>query len=164
MAIAVNLAAELRWMSLVVSMIRWSAWNELPFDNRVTYAEDAVWSHHIQERGWHLRYIGDVSAEHSHNYSWHQRYKRAYGDAEAPAAPFVKPPARTSIGGFWKPHIKRVAKDSLRCIKMGMPHQAWKVAPPLAATVGCLANRWLEAHVSFQRPTWPRYIAACVSS
>ena len=103
-----QLGAGSSWMSLVVSMIRWSAWNDLPFDNRVTYAEDAVWSHNIQQRGWHLRYIGEVSAEHSHNYSWHQRYQRAYGDAEALAAIKAIPPARTVFGGFWKPYIKRI--------------------------------------------------------
>ena len=151
------------WMSLVVSMIRWSAWDELPFDNRVTYAEDAVWSHHIQELGWHIRYVGGASAEHSHNYSWHQRYKRAYGDAEALAAIRGQPPARTSIGGFWKPYIKRVAKDSLRCVKMGMPHQAWKVPfhrwPQLWGAWHGQTDGWKRMCRSKDQLKAPKYIA-----
>ena len=49
-------AAE--WMSLVISMIRRSTWEQVPFDERLTFAEDAVWSHRVIQRGWSVRYEG----------------------------------------------------------------------------------------------------------
>ena len=70
------------WMSLVCSMVRRSALIEHRFDEALTFAEDAVWSQAMIERGWAPAYVREAVAEHSHNYTWE----------DATAAPTGMPP------------------------------------------------------------------------
>ena len=52
-------------MSLVVSMVRKSVWQDIPFDERLTFAEDAVWTHDVNRAGYRTAYVPDATAEHS---------------------------------------------------------------------------------------------------
>jgi rhamnosyltransferase len=108
-------------MTLVCSMIRREAWLEIPFDRAVTFAEDAIWSHQIAERGWSIHYVPEAVAEHSHNYTARQRYVRAYGDAAALARIADAPPPADTLRGFFLPLARRCLRDSLRLIQLGMP-------------------------------------------
>ena len=128
------------WMTLVCSMIRREAWLEIPFDHAVTFAEDAIWSHQIAERGWSTRYVPEAVAEHSHNYTARQRYVRAYGDAAALARIADAPPPADALRGFFLPLAKRCVRDSLRLIQLGVPAAVFRL--PL--------HRWLQLRGEWQ--------------
>ena len=87
--------SEAAWMSMVCSMIRRSAWEEIAFDGRLTYAEDAVWSEHQIQAGRRIEYVPAAQVEHSHNYTWSERYKRSFGDRSALAVIAKERPAYT---------------------------------------------------------------------
>ena len=71
------------WMSLVCSMVRRSAVERVPFDEELTFAEDAVWSQTMIDEGWTTAYVKEAIVEHSHDYTWRQRYRWTYGDSAA---------------------------------------------------------------------------------
>ena len=119
-----QLKSEADWLSMVCSMVRKSAWDELHFDEQLTFAEDAVWSHAMLKQGWSIRYCADCKVEHSHDYTASQRYRRNFGDASALAMIRDEPPARTAVGGLFKPLVKRILKDSWNLTRMGVPWAA----------------------------------------
>jgi rhamnosyltransferase len=107
-------------LSLVCSAIRKSVWLEQPFDERLTFAEDYVWSIYTQNKGWHTTYCPEAICEHSHNYTWNQRYRRAFGDSAAMA---VLPGhvSNNPFKGFLLPWVKRCLRDSIRLLKIKEP-------------------------------------------
>jgi rhamnosyltransferase len=138
-------------MSLVVSMLRKSVWQEIPFDERLTYAEDAVWTQAVQQAGYRTQYVKDAVAEHSHDYTWKERYRRSYGDAAAMAVMLNKKPASNLIFGALMPFVRRVLVDTSRLVKMGrplaiflLPIHRWPEA--LGAHDGMLAG-WQHFHI-----------------
>ncbi len=60
------------------SIIRRSAWEELPYDD-VAFGEDQVWASKAIARGWKKAYIPDAVVYHSHDYPL-QDYKQRYYD------------------------------------------------------------------------------------
>ena len=52
-----------------------------------------------------------AQVEHSHNYTWSERYKRSFGDRSALAVIAKERPARTMLSGVLKPFIRRCAGD-----------------------------------------------------
>ncbi len=114
-------------MSLVCSMVRKSAWQEVPFDAGLTFAEDYVWSHRVMERGWTLRYVPEAVAEHSHDYSHAELYRRHFGDAAALASIRTEPPHTSAALGFLLPFAKRCARDTVRLARMGRLSSAWRL-------------------------------------
>lgn len=114
-------------MSLVCSMVRRSAWLENPFDAALTYAEDYVWSHRAQARGWTLRYVPTAVVEHSHNYGPGELYRRHFGDSAALAAIRSERPGRTALTGLWLPWAKRCLRDTWRLARMGALEHAWRL-------------------------------------
>ena len=113
---------------MVCSMIRKSVWEQQPFDERITYAEDAVWSFDVIEQGYSIHYVSDAVVEHSHNYTWQERYRRSFGDQYALSLIRSIPPARTLLGGVVKPFIRRCATDCLRLLRRGLWWQ-WLQVP-----------------------------------
>ena len=109
------------WMSLVCSMVRRSALLANKFDDSLTFAEDAVWSQHMIDQGWKTAYVKAAVAEHSHNYTWEERYRRTYGDAAALARLLKEEPTRSYLSGFTIPYLKRCLRDVIRLIKVGKP-------------------------------------------
>ena len=107
------------WMSLVCSMVRRSALMEHQFDEALTFAEDAVWSQAMIQRGWRTAYVREAVAEHSHNYTWEERYRRTYGDAAALARLLKQAPDRSYLTGFFIPYVKRCLRDLPRLAKVG---------------------------------------------
>lgn len=107
------------WMSLVCSMVRRSALVSNPFDETLTFAEDAVWSQGMIDRGWRTVYVREAVAEHSHNYTWEERYRRTYGDAAALARILRRAPDRSYLSGFLIPYLKRCLRDLPRLAEVG---------------------------------------------
>ena len=97
------------WMSLVCSAIRKSVWERCPFDEKLTYAEDAVWTQHVQNLGYRTRYVPEALVEHSHDYTWAERYKRSFNDAAALASIADEAPHENMVGGFLLPYFRRCA-------------------------------------------------------
>ena len=115
------------WMSLVCSMVRRSALIENRFDGTLTFAEDAVWSQGMIDQGWKTAYVKEAVAEHSHNYTWEERYRRTYGDAAALAALLKEEPDRNYLTGFLIPYLKRCLRDLPRLAKVGKLHAFYKI-------------------------------------
>lgn len=140
------------WLSMVCSVVRRSAWEQLNFDERVTYAEDAVWSHAIRERGWRIRYVAEARCEHSHDYTFPQRYRRAYGDNSALAVIADQPPARTMIGGVFKPLLRRLVRDSVRLVRLGQFRALWRLPayrwPQILGAWHGARDGWQQTHHS----------------
>ena len=126
------------WMSLVCSMVRRTALMENKFDDALTFAEDAVWSQGMIDQGWKTAYVADAVAEHSHNYTWEERYRRTYGDAAALAALLKEEPDRSYLTGFAIPYLKRCLRDLPRLSKVGKLHSFYKI--PLYRWPLLLAN------------------------
>jgi rhamnosyltransferase len=115
------------WMSLVCSMVRKTAVAEVAFDAELTFAEDAVWSQAIIDRGWRTVYVPEAIVEHSHDYNWEQRYRRTFGDSAALARLAESEPARGLVAGFLLPYAKRCVRDVLRLREIGKLHHFWRV-------------------------------------
>jgi len=118
-----RLGAAAGWMSLVVSAIRCDAWRHIPFDERLTFAEDAVWSVAVARQGWTTAFVPEVRAEHSHDYTPQQRYRRCFGDAAALACIADRPPPG-AWAGLWKPLVGRLVRDAILLLRMGRPWHA----------------------------------------
>jgi glycosyltransferase involved in cell wall biosynthesis len=118
---------EAHWLSMVCSMIRRSAWLDLRFDERLTYAEDAVWSARQRERGRFIRFVPEASVEHSHEYTWAERYRRTYGDKAALAVLATRPPPANAFSGFAVPFAKQCLRDAWLLLRLGRPWAAWRV-------------------------------------
>lgn len=114
-------------MSLVCSMVRKRAWLEQRFHPSLTFAEDYVWSHRVQSRGWRIRYVPEAVVEHSHDYTPEELYRRHFGDAAALACIRERPPNPSPLGGLVLPWAKRCARDTWRLVRMGALPEAWRL-------------------------------------
>lgn len=119
-----ELGEQGNWLTLVCSAIRKSVWEKLPFDERLTFAEDAVWSSGIKQLGFRCEYVEGAEAEHSHDYTWAERKRRAFGDAAALAVMAESPPTDSVISGFLLPWLRRSAGHSLKALRAGIP---WRI-------------------------------------
>jgi len=115
------------WMSLVCSMVRKAAVEEVPFDEALTFAEDAVWSQTMIDRGWRTAYVPEAIVEHSHDYTWEQRYRRTFGDSAALARLAASEPERGLVAGFLVPYAKRCGRDVIRLREIRKLHHVWRV-------------------------------------
>ena len=114
-------------LSMVCSMVRRSAWEGLPFDEALTFAEDYVWSRAAQAQGYFIRYVPEAVAEHSHEYTARQQYRRSFGDAAAMARVATAPPAGQIITGVLLPWVKRCLRDAWRLVRLGQPLAIWRL-------------------------------------
>lgn len=63
------------------SVIRKSAWERVPYDETLTYAEDHDWAIKIVGLGYKIIYEPAAETYHSHNETLRQIYKRSYVEA-----------------------------------------------------------------------------------
>ncbi|HYE06769.1 MAG TPA: glycosyltransferase [Planctomycetota bacterium] len=149
---------EAHWLSMVCSMIRASAWRDEPFDERLTYAEDAVWSARQRARGRHIRFVPEARAEHSHEYTAAERYRRDYGDKAALAVLATRSP-RGAIGGLLWPFAKRCLRDSWRLCRMGCPSAVLRLPfhrwPQLKGAWHGARDGWRHWHGADAQKTQP---------
>ncbi len=149
---------QAHWLSMVCSMIRASAWRDEPFDERLTYAEDAVWSARQRARGRHIRFVPEARAEHSHEYTAAERYRRDYGDKAALAVLATRPP-RGAVGGLVWPFVKRCLRDSWRLCRMNRPFTLWRLPgqrwPQMKGAWHGARDGWRHWHGADARKTQP---------
>lgn len=119
-----SMKAEADWLSLVCSAVRRSVWEKVAFDERITYAEDAVWTSAVNKLGFEIAYVPEVAAEHSHEYTWTQRYDRSFNDAVALGLIATSDPSSSWLGGFLLPWLKRSVRYGLRACLAGKPWMA----------------------------------------
>lgn len=113
-------------LSLVCSMIRRSAWLDEGFDEDLTFAEDWVWSRRQQARGRHIRYVPEAAAEHSHEYTPEQAFRRSFGDAAAMAKEASRPPPSWLHGVAWT-LVRRCLRDLWRLWRIGRLRSWWRL-------------------------------------
>jgi rhamnosyltransferase len=69
--------------SNVNSAARRGAWEEVPFDEGVSSAEDRLWALAQAERGRRIAYVPEAAVLHSHTYSLREVFRRCRADAAA---------------------------------------------------------------------------------
>lgn len=81
-----------QWMhlSLPIAAMRRSAWKEHPFYTQAWGSEDTEWGWWAKQNGKVIRYLPEVLAMHSHNYTAKQLYGRRYIEGEADAFIYKK--------------------------------------------------------------------------
>lgn len=79
--------------SLAVSAIRRALLLERPFSECLQYSEDLEWVVAMTPRGLRVRYVPEARAEHSHDYTLRQAWKRFFEEGRADAAIFGDAPA-----------------------------------------------------------------------
>jgi len=63
------------------SVIRKSVWEKVPYDEKLSYAEDHDWALKIGELGYKIIYEPGAETYHSHNETLKQIYRRSYSEA-----------------------------------------------------------------------------------
>ncbi|MBE2286273.1 MAG: glycosyltransferase [Prosthecobacter sp.] len=71
------------FFSMVSSGLRKDVWAQRGFREDLQYAEDDEYTRWCKANGYHIRYVPESVAMHSHNYTPAQARKRAHGDARA---------------------------------------------------------------------------------
>ena len=74
------------FFSMASSGIRKDIWAKRRFDERMRYSEDDEYTRWCRTQGYHIVYVPESVAMHSHNYTPDQAWKRSYGEAKALAA------------------------------------------------------------------------------
>jgi len=126
--------------SMASSIVRRSVWQEMPFDENVRYSEDIEWTYRARKAGYEIRYAPDSRVYHSHNYTWHEYYRRQYGEGRAEAGFFEW----GAVARSWPrysllPYLKQVARDAIYCARTGQPLKAF--ACPYVRTAQLLGRR-----------------------
>ncbi len=117
------------FFSMVSSGIRRDVWELRGFREDLQYAEDDEYTRWCRKEGYHVRYVPESLAMHSHNYTFSQAYGRAFGDARAMAATYSGPIERLS---WWRTFLMGLGKDAASdltwCARQGRlrewPHAA----------------------------------------
>ena len=130
------------FFSMASSIVRRHVWVQEPFREDLQYSEDDEWSRRLINKGWSVHYAPQSAVLHSHNYTLHQAFRRAYGEAFALAALESEPDDRygylrtVAAGG-----LREWMRDLQYCAKTGRlaegPHAlAVRVAQRLGKVKG----------------------------
>ncbi len=115
-----------RWrhfFSLAVSAARREVLLAEPFDLRMQYSEDIEWSWRLKKQGkWKIVYAEDALAEHSHNYTLRQVWKRFYNEGIAEGQIYGE---KSHLGTF----LKHLVAESLRDLRFEIREGAWLEIP-----------------------------------
>lgn len=119
------------FFSMVSSGLRRDVWSKRGFREDLQYAEDDEYTRWCKEQGYHVKYVGESVAMHSHNYTIGQSYKRSFGDARAIGKAWEGSPGafswvKTVLLGF----LSDYRHDLAYCVRHGTPGGL-----PLAARV-----------------------------
>ena len=74
------------FFSMVSCVTHRAVIEQVPIREDLQYAEDDEWTRRLITHGYEIIYAPESVVMHSHNYTLHQAYKRAFGDAMAMAA------------------------------------------------------------------------------
>lgn len=104
--------------SMASSAIRRDIWEEMPFDDHLTYSEDIDWTWRAKQRGYEIRYMPESRVLHSHNYTLGQLYRRHRGEGLAEAEIFPWTQWEESFTRYTLlPLIRRVGSDWKFCLR-----------------------------------------------
>jgi rhamnosyltransferase len=144
-----------RWdhfFSMVSCVVNRKAWEEQPFREDLQYAEDDEWSRRLKAKGWEVVFAEKSVAIHSHNYTFKQAYRRAYGDCFAAAASRLKAVPRPFdwVVGLVKALLRDSKSDLTWCLRAGRlaewPHAIGvRIAQRTGRTVG-YRRGWFHYH------------------
>ena len=70
--------AEGTWFSNANAAIRKQVWRQVPFDEKLPYAEDADWARRVLDKGYKLVYEPQAAVYHSHDESLFQAYNSSF--------------------------------------------------------------------------------------
>jgi|TARA_B110000908_G_scaffold161112_1_gene205067 rhamnosyltransferase len=76
-------AGWVHFFSMANSASHKSTLQTFRFREDIQYSEDIEWSLRLKKAGLTIKYIGEASAAHSHNYTLSQSYKRHFGEGKA---------------------------------------------------------------------------------
>lgn len=115
------------FFSMVSCVTHRSVLAQIPIREDLQYAEDDEWTRRLVAANFHVLYVIDSVAMHSHNYTLKQSHKRAYGDAKAMAATSTVSPRDVNLHYYvilgW---LKDINRDVKWCLKnnriSGIPH------------------------------------------
>lgn len=112
-----------RWphfFSMVSSAVNRTVWNEHAFREDLRYSEDEEWSFRVKRAGWEIRYAGESTVMHSHNYTLAQARKRNYGEGFAlGATPALADGLSASLPGALLAAGRDAIKDLSFCARQG---------------------------------------------
>lgn len=134
-----------RWQpffSMAASAFRRQVLLERPFTERVQYSEDLEWARDALLRGLRLRYVPEAAAEHSHNYTLRETWRRFFEEGRADAFIFPADERPVRVGRSVVGVVRDVARDLPACVLSR--DGASLVRSPLvraAQRVGYLAGR-----------------------
>ena len=119
-----------RWdhfFSMASSGIRKDIWSQRGFLEKMQYSEDDEYTRWCCGQGFHVVYVPESVAMHSHNYTPQQAYKRSYGEARALAAVWTGRPEEfnwgTTVMLGWLNDARRDFGFCLRAHRLGeWPH------------------------------------------
>jgi rhamnosyltransferase len=140
------------FFSMVSCIVNRRAWEEQPFREDLQYAEDDEWSKRLKEHGWGVEFAEKSVAIHSHNYTFKQAYKRAYGDCFAASATRQDAVPRPFdwVKGLVKTVLRDTTLDLSWCLRerrlKEWPHAICvRVAQRIGRTVG-YRRGWFHYH------------------
>ena len=92
--------------------------NRRGFLEKMQYSEDDEYTRWCRANGYHIRYVPESVAMHSHNYTPEQAYRRSFGEGRALAAVWPGSPAafrwpRTVALGF----LNDARRDLAYCVR-----------------------------------------------
>lgn len=108
-----------RWQpffSMAASAFRRDALLERPFSEEVQYSEDLEWARDAERRGLRLRYVPGAAAEHSHNYTLRETWRRFFEEGRADAAIFDPGERPVRVGRAVVGVALDVARDVPACL------------------------------------------------
>lgn len=104
------------FFSMAASAFRRDVLLARPFSEHIQYSEDLEWARDAERRGLRLAYVAGAAAEHSHNYTLGETWKRYFEEGRADAAifPAGERPVRVAraVVGF----ALDVARDAPACL------------------------------------------------
>ena len=104
------------WMyySLPLSGIKKAVWEKNKFYTEAWASEDTKMGVDLTEKGFKIKYLPNVIAMHSHNYTLKQIYNRRFVEGEADAYIFSK---RSSVASMLKSYVSSLINDSIYHLK-----------------------------------------------
>ncbi len=110
--------ADPSFFSMASSAAKIDVIKKYPFDEKIKYSEDVLWTKNLREKGLRIAYAPSAIVEHSHNYTIAEAKKRFAGEGEADAE--ILKTAQPFLS-FLKGLLSASARDVFHALKRGKP-------------------------------------------
>ena len=114
-------AGWLHFFSMASSAARSDVLRRFPFEQGIQYSEDIEWSYRLRRSGFRVQYVPDSMAEHSHNYTLKQSWKRHFGEGVADAFIFSEKELNTS---WWRCFLLPFGMEIIRDVRWAIQHRS----------------------------------------